>query len=110
MGNFCASIWPGEKISPLALRDHAEDILRATAKDMKSHQTATQQCDKSKGEDHDGHDGAGVNVASDVHAVGRVRSGFDLLAVVAEYRALCASVIRLWREALRIPRLATLTI
>ena len=36
--------------------------------------------------------------ASDVHAVGRVNSGFDLLAVVAEYRALRASVIRLWRR------------
>jgi signal transduction histidine kinase len=34
-----------------------------------------------------------------VHAIGRVRSGFDIMAVVAEYRALRASVIRLWRES-----------
>jgi signal transduction histidine kinase len=39
-----------------------------------------------------------VKAASGIHAVGRVRSGFDLQAIVAEYRALRASVIRLWRE------------
>jgi signal transduction histidine kinase len=96
---FARSIWPGAKTDPLALRDHAEDILRATARDMMSAQTATQQSDKSKGEGHAGEHSAGVNEASDVHAVGRVHSGFDLLALVAEYRALRASVIRLWRES-----------
>src|SRR3954471_14405545 len=42
---------------------------------------------------------AGLDGASDVHAVGRVNSGFDLLEVVAEYRALRASVLRLWRAS-----------
>jgi signal transduction histidine kinase len=96
---FARGIWPGAKRDPVELRDHAKDILRATAWDMKSAQTATQQSDKSKG---DGDEGAGsdrVDGASDVHAVGRVRSGFDLLAVVAEKRALRASVIRVWRES-----------
>ena len=40
-----------------------------------------------------------MNRASRMHAVGRLGSGFDLSAVVAEYRALRASVIPLWRES-----------
>lgn len=96
---FARSIWPARETNPLVLRDHARDILRATALDMKSAQTATQQSEKSKGDGNAGRDSARIDGASDVHAVGRVRSGFDLLAAVAEYRALRASVIRLWRES-----------
>src|SRR5215212_1604472 len=86
-------------MDPLELRDHAKDILRATAWDMKSAQTDRQQSDKSKGDGDGGAASGRVDGASDVHAVGRVQSGFDLMAVIAEYRALRASVIRLWRES-----------
>lgn len=96
---FARSVWPGTATDPLTLRDHARDILRATALDMMSAQTAMQQSDKSKGEGDAGEASIRVDGASDVHAIGRVRSGFDLLAVVAEYRALRASVIRLWRAS-----------
>jgi signal transduction histidine kinase len=96
---FARAVWPGAAADPRELRDHAADILRATAFDMKSAQSATQQSDKSKGERPHGKDSARIDGASDVHAIGRVRSGFDLMAVVAEYRALRASVIRLWRES-----------
>jgi signal transduction histidine kinase len=96
---FARSVWPVKEKDPRELRDHAAEILRATAWDMKSAQTAAEQSDKSKGGGRDGADSARVNGASDVHAVGRVNSGFDLLAVVAEYRALRASVIRLWRAS-----------
>src|SRR4051794_32848705 len=98
---FARSVWPAAAAAtdPRQLRDHAADILRATAWDMKSAQSATQQSDKSKGGGDAGVDSARVDGASDVHAVGRVQSGFDLLAVVAEYRALRASVIRLWRAS-----------
>ena len=97
--SFARSIWPGPKTDPLALRDHAEDILRATVRDMQSFQTGVEQSDKSKGDGPAGGASARIDRASDVHAIGRVRSGFDLVAVVAEYRALRASVIRLWRES-----------
>jgi signal transduction histidine kinase len=96
---FARSLAAGETMDKLALRDHAEQILRATARDMKSAQTAVEQSDKSKGEGEAGTASVRVDGASDLHAVGRVQSGFDLLAVVAEYRALRASVIRLWRES-----------
>lgn len=96
---FARTVWPGAETDPRELRDHAADILRATAWDMKTAQSATQQSEKSRGEGDDGATSARVDGASDVHAIGRVRSGFDLMAVVAEYRALRASVIRLWRES-----------
>jgi signal transduction histidine kinase len=95
---FARSIWPGAKTNALALRDHAGDILRATALDMESAQSAKEQSAKSKGLGGDGDDSVRLNGASDVHAVARVVSGFNLMAVVAEYRALRASVIRLWSK------------
>ncbi len=43
--------------------------------------------------------------ASDMHGVERVDSGFHITDVVSEYRALRASVVRLWRESLPQPDL-----
>ncbi len=96
---FARSVWPGAATDPHELRDHAGDILRATASDMFSVQSTAQQSDKSKGDGDTGAASNRVDGASDVHAIGRVRSGFDLKTLVAEYRALRASVIRLWRES-----------
>jgi signal transduction histidine kinase len=96
---FARGIWPGAEADSLALRAHSEGILRASARDMMSDQTAGQQSDKSKGRGPTMEDGVGLSGASDVHALARVNSGFDLLGIVAEYRALRASVIRLWRES-----------
>jgi signal transduction histidine kinase len=71
--------------------------------DMRSEQTSAEQSEKSKDttrrEDH----GNGLSRASSSHGSGRVRSGFDLSAVIAEYRALRASVLRLWRESAPYP-------
>jgi signal transduction histidine kinase/ActR/RegA family two-component response regulator len=101
--DFARSIWPATlndpANDPATLRDHAESILRATAAEMKSDQTAVQQTDKSKGHGHDSAAGGRVDRASEKHGSDRVGSGFELWAVVAEYRALRASVIRLWRES-----------
>ena len=95
---FARSISSAAKLDALALRDHAEDILRATVRDMNSSQSAAQQSDKSKGhKPHADNDGE-LNGASELHAVGRLGSGFDLMEVISEYRALRASVLRLWRD------------
>lgn len=96
---FARSIWPGPATDPTALRDHAEDILRATALDMKTVQTTVQQSDKSKGAGHGGAESGDISRASEQHGVGRVGSGFDMSTVVSEYRALRASVLRLWSES-----------
>jgi len=96
---FARSVKPGAKMDALALRDHAEDILRATARDMMNPQSAAEQASKSTGHASEGSDSQRLTGASEVHGVGRVGSGFDLLEVVSEYRALRASVIRLWRDS-----------
>lgn len=103
---FARSLSPGARLSKLALRDAAEAILLATAQDMLSDQSLAQQSSKSKG-----HGGAGgeesdrLDEASKIHGVERVGSGFDLMEVIAEYRALRASVLRLWRESRPQPEL-----
>ena len=79
-------------MSALALRDHAKPILLAIAKDLESTQTAAAQSDKSKGL-------APLAIretAAATHGALRHVSGFDLNQLGAEYRALRASVIRLW--------------
>jgi signal transduction histidine kinase len=102
---FARSVWPASavEISPEQLRDHAEAILRAVAIDMKSPQSSAQQAEKSKGRRDPQTDCRGLDLASSQHAVGRAASGFDLRAVMAEYRALRASVVRLWFESVRKP-------
>ena len=98
--SFARGIWPdGATADPAEMRDEAEDILRATAVDMQSHQTGAQQAEKSKGASRPWDESGGLTRASSSHGAGRVASGFDLWAVVAEYRALRASVLRLWRES-----------
>lgn len=102
--SFARSIWPGEEASRLVLRDHAKEMVLAVARDMRSFQTDTQQSDKSKGLGGGGETQRGINservdTASHIHALSRVSSGFDLHSLVAEYRALRASVIQLWLES-----------
>lgn len=78
-------------MTDLALRDHAKQILQAAAKDIESAQSANQQSNKSKGWEHDQHDSA----ASE-HGRIRQEDGFTMIQMVAEYRALRATVLRLW--------------
>ena len=106
MGSVRPLVGSGRKMEVLALRDDAEAILRACVRDMRTTQTEPQQASKSKG-----HGGAGgdasdrLDDASSVHGVGRVGSGFNLNEVVSEYRALRASVLRLWSESTPTPDL-----
>ena len=102
--SFARSIWPRLEleqapVDPLELRDHAESILRSAAEDMQSAQSCVQQSGKSKGQGTGGRSSDALDQASHVHAVDRVQSGFGLALVVAEYRALRASVIQLWRKS-----------
>jgi signal transduction histidine kinase len=104
--SFARGIVPASKLESLALRDHAADILLATARDMQTAQTAAERADKAKGHRHPSPDAAALNGASELHALDRLGKGFDLLEVVAEYRALRASVLRLWAESGPSPHLA----
>ena len=46
---FARSIGAGQHLDQLALRDHAGQILQATARDMISPQTVVERAQKSKG-------------------------------------------------------------
>lgn len=100
--SFARSIWPegGVVADPAELRDHAEQILRAAAADMRTDQSPDQRSAKSMGRGHDTAAGRRLDNASDQHGAGRVGSGFKLPEVIAEYRAMRAAVLRLWRESL----------
>ena len=74
---FARSIGAGEHLDQLALRDHAQQILQATARDMKSPQTAVERVKKSKGLDLQENDD--LDGASKSHAMDRLGLGFDLL-------------------------------
>jgi signal transduction histidine kinase len=97
---FARSIAAGVGMDALTLRDHAADLLLAVVQDMRTAQTATERSEKGKGLHTLREGGAALNLASNLHAMGRLGSGFDLMEVVSEYRALRASVLRLWQESL----------
>ncbi len=98
--SFARGIWPpGATADPAELRDEAGDILRLTALDMQGEQTNLQQAEKSKGRGLQEGERNDLTQLSASHGRGREVSGFELWAVVAEYRALRASVLRLWRDS-----------
>jgi len=103
---FARSLSPGAKMTKLALRNAAEAILLSTARDMQSDQSLVQQASKSKGQGGAGGDESDrLDHASKLHGVERMGSGFDIIEVVSEYRALRACVLRLWRESCPQPNL-----
>ncbi len=96
--SFARSICAGEQLDQLALRDHAGQILQATARDMKSPQTTAERTKRSKGLENS-RDSEALDGASDAHAINRLGLGFDMLEVMSEYRALRASVLQLWHDS-----------
>ena len=88
---FATNLPSGASMTKLALRDHAQAILLASARDMEANQSLAQQAGKSKG--HGGADtieSDQLDIASAQHAEERVGAGFDIIEVVSEYRALRA--------------------
>ncbi len=97
--NFARDIWPEVNPSIPELRDHAQEMLLAVINDMQTDQSEGEQHDKSLGKATPSAGSEEVDSASSRHAVSRLESGFDIRALVAEYRALRASVLHLWSEA-----------
>jgi signal transduction histidine kinase len=95
---FAATLLPAAcSMSARDLRDHAQQILEAVVVDLGTPQTREQQAAKSQGRAP-----APVppdETAAQSHAVLRASSGFDIRQLAAEYRALRASVLRLWMDA-----------
>jgi len=97
---FAGSLLPAAaNMRSLALRDHAQQILEAVVKDLSTSQTREAQIEKSMGQ---APILAGApETAAQTHALLRARGGFDINQLAAEYRALRASVLRLWMDACR---------
>lgn len=89
----CAPASGGMDIA--ALRDHASEMLSVIAEDLKTPQGSHEQAEKSKGKAPDDPD----KTAAERHGADRAESGFTTEQMVSEYRALRASVIRLWTKA-----------
>ncbi len=79
-----------------ALRDHASEMLTAIAEDLATPQGGREQAEKSKGQAPD--ETGGSITAAQEHGAERAESGFSVEEIVSEYRALRASVIRLWTK------------
>lgn len=83
-------------MSTPALRDHAQKILDAVVADISTPQTSSEQSEKSMGRAPIVQNAP--ETAAQTHAVLRAQSGLDINQLAAEYRALRASVLRLWEE------------
>jgi signal transduction histidine kinase len=94
---FADSCGPvGPTLDLARLRDHAVPMLRAIVTDLRTPQTAAEEKEKSKGTADSPPDGP--DTAAEVHGAGRAEDGFTVAEMVSEYRALRASVIRLWTK------------
>jgi signal transduction histidine kinase len=82
-------------MTPLALRNHIHEILNFIINDIQSPQSNAEQVQKSQG----GKERSDTPTAAETHAALRLAGGFDIEQMVSEWRALRASVIKLWSLA-----------
>ncbi len=93
--SFAQDILAARESDPAAARDHAKAILMTIAANMERAQTPFEQAEKSKGRGPP----EGAETPAGLHGAERRISGFKLADEVSEFRALRASVIRMWNEA-----------
>jgi signal transduction histidine kinase len=82
------------------LRDHAREMLVVIAGDMETAQSSTEQQDKSRGGQW--REPFGEDSPAQLHGGDRLEQGFTVNEIVAEYRAIRASVVRLWTREMDI--------
>ena len=92
---FARTMLPaGKTMTDLQLRDHGQEILLAICEDMETRQSEAQRSTKAKGIDS-----VDEQAPGSAHGALRQIAGFDLVQLVAEFRAMRASVLALWRKA-----------
>lgn len=103
--SFALTLGPAaDAMTPLALQDHAKGILQAIALDIATAQNATEQLEKSQDITPDTN---AEESAASIHGSLRQASDFSLLQLSAEYRALRATVLRLWLPEVDVMSAAT---
>jgi signal transduction histidine kinase len=83
---------PALTMDDAELRDHAHQMLLAFAADIKTLQSDEERTAKSKGLGKRDR----ADTAAEVHAAARLQSGYTVVQLVSEYRALRSSVLTLW--------------
>ena len=90
---FARTLIPSaDGMTPDALRDHIHQILAFVMSDMASYQTPAEQKEKSHGAKKQ----IQLVTAAQTHAAVRFAGGFDIGQMASEYRALRASILKLW--------------
>jgi len=90
---FAKTLSAGVGLPRWLLRVHASAILQSIAQDIEMPKFPVTQ--EAKGEGSPGP----LERVTAAHVNLRIESGFDLVQIMAEYRALRACVLRLWRES-----------
>lgn len=94
---FARSCLPAANVMDLEQRrDHLAGMLKTIAIDLDTPQTKHEQREKSIGND-DAH--VDSNTAANAHGTDRAANGYTPEQMVSEFRALRASILRLWSEA-----------
>ena len=91
---FSGTLVPTATLSNMVLGDHARGMLEAIALDIETSQNPEQQYEKSRG--NAPHLASRVQSAAFSHGGQRQASDFSLHQLCAEFRALRATVLRLW--------------
>jgi diguanylate cyclase (GGDEF)-like protein/PAS domain S-box-containing protein len=92
---FAKEVSAGRELDTATLRGHALGILHTIANDLDRPQSPVEQQAKSKGHGPRGP----LSTEAELHGAARVTAGFSVNDAMAEFRALRASVLRLWFEA-----------
>ncbi len=93
--DFARSLTAARTLELDDLRDHAESILMAIAQDLSHAETAEHRRAKAHGKADAGRKSESPAMS---HGAARGLRGFTAQDVIAEYRALRASVLRMWSE------------
>jgi signal transduction histidine kinase len=94
--SFARTLALGSSMDVAGLRDHAQAMLREIAADIDAPQSHDDESDKSKGLQQDTRRRLSASVAAARHGHDRAGNGFTVVEMMAEFRALRASVTRLW--------------
>lgn len=92
---FAATLMPKEEFSASVLRDGIAEILAEIASNMDSAQSANDQQEKSEGIRPRFQPSS---LAAEEHAIARIKMGLSARQLASEFRALRATVIRLWQQ------------
>lgn len=91
---FAKTVPVAKNFSRKSLRNHISMLLDFIADDIGTGQTASEQTNKSQGHgETDSAEGGGIT-----HGDARFLDGFDVVEMSSEFRALRASVLKLWQQ------------